>query len=198
MFEDSETAKLLSTYGYLAVLFGTMLEGETVVLVAGFLAHQGHLSIPWIIFFAIAGSSTSDQGIFFLSRLRGAKFLRRFPKAEAKARSMSEKMRARPVALTLFALFFRFFYGFRNIAPIVLGLSTIPTLRFVLLNALGAVLWACIFSYGGWFFARTLSAITDNLAKYELAFAALLLCAGAGFQWYHRIQEKKKDLKTRE
>ncbi len=188
MFENSETGKLVAAYGYLAVLFGTMLEGETVVLVAGFLAHQGHLSVPWIIVCAIIGSSISDQGIFFLTRLRGAGFLRRFPKAEAKVRAMSEKVRARPVALSLFALFFRFFYGFRNIAPIFLGLSAIPSLRFVCLNAVGAVLWAAIFSLGGWWFARALSVITDNLPKYELLFAGLLLAAGAGFHLYHRLR----------
>ena len=193
MFEDSETGRLVASYGYLAVLFGTMLEGETVVLVAGFLAHQGHLSIPWIILFAIIGSSISDQGIFFLTRLRGAGFLRRFPKAEAKVRAMSDRMRSRPVALTLFALFFRFFYGLRNIAPIFLGLSSIPTLRFVCLNAIGAVLWAVLFSLGGWWFARALSAISDNLAKYELIFAALLLVAGVGFHLYHRLREAKRN-----
>ena len=36
-------AELLDTYGYLALVVGTFLEGETVVVLAGFAAHRGYL-----------------------------------------------------------------------------------------------------------------------------------------------------------
>lgn len=186
MLEDSASGQLLARYGYLAVLAGTMLEGETVVLVAGFLAHQGYLSVPWIIIFAVAGSSISDQGLFFLSRLRGAKFVARFPRAGNRVRVMAARMSRRPVALTAFALLFRFFYGFRNIAPLFLGMSPIPTLHFVLLNALGAVIWAVCFSLGGYFFAAALSAVLGTLARYEVIIVAGLLLCGGAFALYRR------------
>lgn len=186
MLEGGAAGLLLARYGYLAVLVGTMLEGETVVLVAGFLAHQGHLSVPWIITFAVIGSSISDQGLFFLARFRGMKFLNRFPKARNKATAMVAKMRHRPAALIAFALLFRFLYGFRNIAPLFLGLSNIPTLRFVFLNALGAVLWAVCFCLGGYFFAAALSTAVDSLARYEMFVAAGLLLCGGIFALYRR------------
>lgn len=192
MFEDSAYGQLLARYGYLAVLAGTMLEGETIVLVAGFLAHQGYLSVPWIIVFAVIGSSISDQGLFFLSRLKGAKLLSRFPKARNKVTAMAARMHERPMALSAFALLFRFLYGFRNIAPLFLGMSDIPTLRFVLLNALGAVIWAVCFSLGGYFFAAALSAVLGTLARYEVAIViGLLLCGGAFALYRHWKQDKK-------
>ena len=186
MFEDSASGQLLARYGYLAVLAGTMLEGETIVLIAGFLAHQGYLSVPLIIVSAVIGSSISDQGLFFLARVKGMKFLERFPKARARVTGMASRMSARPVALTFFALFFRFFYGFRNIAPLFLGLSRIPTSQFVLLNALGAVLWAVSFSLGGYFFAAALSAVVGTLARYEALIVVGLLLCGGGFAFYRR------------
>lgn len=192
MFEDSASGQLLARYGYLAVLAGTMLEGETIVLVAGFLAHQGYLSIPWIIVFAVIGSSISDQGLFFLSRFKGMKFLARFPEARRKVAAMAARMRERPVALSAFALLFRFLYGFRNIAPLFLGMSGIPTLHFVLLNALGAVIWAVCFSLAGYFFAAGLSSVMGTLARYEMAIAAgLLLCGGAFALYRHWKRDKK-------
>ena len=47
---------LLSRYGYPIVFVGVLLEnagipvpGETILLAAGFLAHQGLFSLPWVI-----------------------------------------------------------------------------------------------------------------------------------------------------
>ena len=186
MFEDSASGQLLARYGYLAVLAGTMLEGETIVLIAGFLAHQGYLSVPLIIVAAVIGSSISDQGLFFLSRIKGMKLLARFPKLREKVMAMAAKMSARPVALTAFALLFRFFYGFRNIAPLFLGMSHIPTLHFVLLNALGAVIWAVCFSLAGYYFSVGLSALMGTLAHYEIAVVIILLLCGGAYAFYRR------------
>jgi membrane protein DedA with SNARE-associated domain len=32
---------LINTYGYLAILVGTLLEGETILVLGGFAAHRG-------------------------------------------------------------------------------------------------------------------------------------------------------------
>ena len=198
MLEDSASMQLLSRYGYLAVLAGTMLEGETVVLVAGFLAHQGYLALPWIMICAVIGSCASDQGLFFLSRFRGRRFLSRFPQAEARVKAMAERMRAKPGALSALALFFRFLYGLRNIAPIFLGMSSIPTLRFMLLNAVGAVLWAVSFSLLGYIFARTLEAFMGRLAHYEIYFVAGLIVTGCAWALFRRWRHAGTPSKTRE
>lgn len=184
MFEDSTSARFIGHYGYLAILLGTMLEGETVVLVAGFLAHQGYLSIPLIILSAIIGSSVSDQGLFFLSRFKGRRFLERFPKVCARVGKLSDKMAAKPVQLTVFALSFRFLYGLRNVAPLFLGISVLPTMRFVVLNAIGAVLWATTFSLAGYYLAKGVNAVTGTVARYELAFVLLLLACGGAWGFY--------------
>ena len=184
MLEDSASGQLLVRYGYLAILAGTMLEGETVVLVAGFLAHQGYLSIPLIIFFAIAGSTVSDQGLFFLSRVKGIKFLARFPKIATKVTAMTEKMRERPMALTFLALFFRFLYGLRNVTPLFLGVSGIPSIRFVVLNAIGAIIWAVSFCFIGYFFSATLTAVMGTLARYEVLLAIGIILFGSLFTAY--------------
>jgi membrane protein DedA with SNARE-associated domain len=43
---------------------------------------------------------------------------------------------------TLLILIFRFLYGLRAVTPFVIGMSTVPTRTFVLLNAIGALVWA--------------------------------------------------------
>ena len=66
----------VSHYGYVALFIGVFLEGETVLIAAGFAAHLGHLSLTWVILIAFAGSLTGDQFYFFLGRVRGKTFLR--------------------------------------------------------------------------------------------------------------------------
>lgn len=197
MLDNSAAAHMIARYGYVAILAGTMLEGETIVLAAGYLAHQGYLSVPWIIIFAIIGSSISDQGLFFLSRIKGTSLLSRFPKIAAKVRALSEKMRSKPFALTAFALFFRFFYGLRNIAPIFLGMTSLATSRFVILNALGAILWSTTFTCLGYTFSRLLNAFMGTVAKVEMYGLLLLICGSMAFFAYRRWK-KVKDLQQPE
>ena len=49
-------AQLIQSYGYWAILAGTFLEGETILVLAGFAAHLGYLQLPWVILAAFAGS----------------------------------------------------------------------------------------------------------------------------------------------
>lgn len=52
---------LVTSYGYPAVLVGTFLEGETILVLAGFLAHRGYLDLPLVILTAFLGTFTGDQ-----------------------------------------------------------------------------------------------------------------------------------------
>ena len=62
---------LIANYGYAAVLIGTFVEGETILVIAGFAAHRGYLSLPWVILLAFAGSLAGDQLWFYVGRRSG-------------------------------------------------------------------------------------------------------------------------------
>jgi len=40
---------IIENYGYAAILIGTFLEGETILVLAGLAAHQGYLVLSWVI-----------------------------------------------------------------------------------------------------------------------------------------------------
>lgn len=67
-------ADFLSHYGYLALLIGTFLEGETILVLGGLAAHQGYLDLAGVILAAFAGSLMGDQFFFLLGRRRSAYF----------------------------------------------------------------------------------------------------------------------------
>jgi membrane protein DedA with SNARE-associated domain len=131
--------QVVAQYGYLALVVGTSLEGETVLIVAGFAAHQGYLKLAWVILAAFIGSLTGDQLYFLLGRLKGRPFLQSRPAWQVQAHRVEHLLDSHG---TWIMLGFRFMYGLRTITPFVIGTSSISMSRFITLNAAGALAWA--------------------------------------------------------
>jgi membrane protein DedA with SNARE-associated domain len=131
--------QLVRDYGYYALFIGTCLEGETIMVLGGIAARQDILHLPGVILLGFLGSLTGDQTIFFVSRRWGKQILARFPWLHVRMEKVNRILERHG---TWYMISFRFFYGLRNPTPFVIGLSNIPTARFVALNVLGAALWA--------------------------------------------------------
>ena len=61
---------LIHNYGYYIVFFGTLLEGEVVVALAGFAAFQDDLHLSIVIPIAIVGAVIGDQSFFYFGSFR--------------------------------------------------------------------------------------------------------------------------------
>lgn len=188
----SSLSGALAHFGYLAIFLGTLLEGETVVIAAGFFAHKGMLSLELVILVAFLGSATSDQGLFFLARNQGWKLLHKRPTTEEKVKHLMQRLQSHPHWLLAFALLFRFIYGIRNIAPITLGLSALPTLRFVVANAVGALVWATLFSYAGFSFSAVIQRVGPQVQHAEIALLAAVCTLATGIFWWRKRKTSHK------
>jgi membrane protein DedA with SNARE-associated domain len=71
--------EILLRFGYVALFLGTFLEGETILLVAAFLAHRGYFNIYWVTSVAALGTMFGDQLFYFIGRKHGITFLDRRP-----------------------------------------------------------------------------------------------------------------------
>uniref|UniRef100_I2Q1J5 Putative membrane-associated protein n=1 Tax=Desulfovibrio sp. U5L TaxID=596152 RepID=I2Q1J5_9BACT len=171
---------IIEHYGYLALFIGTFLEGETILLLAGFAAQspEFHLDLRYVILSAFAGSLAGDQTAFFIGRFFGRRLMEK-----------SEKWRTRTERVTtmlkkyheILILSFRFFYGLRNLTPFVLGSIDIPVRKFFALNAIGAAIWAVAFALVGYGFGslleNVLTRLIDNVHYVELAVLGLAALA---------------------
>lgn len=175
-------AALITTYGYPALLLGTFLEGETILLLAGFLAHRGYLELPWVIGVAFLGTFAGDQLFFYLGRFRGSAWLERRAGWHAKAERVFRLLHRHHIPVVVG---FRFLYGLRSVTPFVLGASRLSPLRFFLLNALGGIVWASVVASLGYAFGNALESLTGGLRELELWAAALICAAGlCGWLFY--------------
>jgi membrane protein DedA with SNARE-associated domain len=166
---------IVREYGYLAVLIGTFLEGETIVLIAGFLAFGGHLELPLVMLAAFVGSTSGDQLYFFIGRFWGRKLLAKFPAWRERTERVFYHVHRHQ---NLLILSFRFFYGLRNVTPFAVGMSEVTTPRFVTLNLIGAAIWAVTFGYAGYSFGHAFEFLMGKIKQYEMTALGLLVVLG--------------------
>jgi membrane protein DedA with SNARE-associated domain len=181
----------LEIHGYWVLFIGTFLEGEAILIMAGFLAFQGYLHVGGVILTAFAGSFFGDQFFFYLGRTQGTSLLRRF---HFIARRFRDSLRLIGKYGAFVAFISRFTYGFRIILPIILGITKLSPQTFLLINLCSACAWATIFTLAGYLFGKSASLFLEDVGKYEqyllLALVGLIMTIWC-FHLYHAWKVKK-------
>ena len=180
---------LVEQYGYVAVLVGTFLEGETILVIGGVFARLGRLELQYVILTAFCGSLVSDQLAFFIGRKWGGRWLARRPNWEARLARSRGLIERHQIAITLG---FRFLYGLRNVIPFALGMSRMPTIRYVVLNVIGAAVWAVALGFGGYMLGHALALVLDDVKSWQRWILIILCVVGLAVFLFARKREKKK------
>ena len=155
---------LIQTYGYPLTFLGALFEGETILTLAGLAAHRGHLALPVLWILAAMGGMLGDTIYFALGRRYGAELLSRWP-GFAPAIERVHRLIDRNPAFAVIAV--RFLYGVRIAGPVVIGSSGLDWLRYVSLNAIGALLWSACWLAVGYSLGAAAEQVVGNLAKVE-------------------------------
>lgn len=167
--------EIVAGYGYYAVFLGSIMEGETILMLGGIAAHRGYLHLPWVVVAAFAGGWLGDLTYFFLGRRHGGALLARFPGLQPRAEKVRRLVEKYP-ALIIVAV--RFLYGLRTVGPMVIGMSAVPTGRFLALNAFGALLWAVVIAVAGYAFSNAVETLLPQIRHYEEYLFGAVLAAG--------------------
>ena len=190
MTAESELLK----YGYVALALGTFLEGETILVIAGFLASRGYLSISLVILAAFAGTVFGDQLYFQIGRQGGTRLMKRFPFLAGKVARVTNILEHHSIKVILL---FRFFYGLRAVSPFAIGMSRIPAVRFFILNLISATIWSVAVAFAGFFLGKGAEIFFADIKHHELELVLVISAAGlAVFSWFylHKKRRKKRRL----
>lgn len=186
-------AELLQTHGYWALALGCLLEGESLLVLAGFAAHRGLLDPFAVMSVAAVAGYAGDQMFFWLGRRRGARVLARWPslgRQSDRVDALIERWHAWLI------IGIRFAYGLRIAGPILIGMSSVSSWRFAVLNAIGAILWAILFSGVGWVFGAAAEAVlgeTRHLGGELLLALASIIAFAWSIRWWHRRRRERGD-----
>lgn len=156
----------LNNWGYVIVFLIVLLEcqaflgffmpGESMVMVAGFLAGQEVLDVRVLIAVVAVAAIVGDSIGYEFGRRLGRDWLWRH----------GEKFWLRPERLEKMDHFFTGYGGWsvlfahflhvgRALMPFMAGAARLPYLRFVSFNAIGCVLWAALYSLLGYLFGQS-------------------------------------------
>ncbi|MBW2510631.1 MAG: DedA family protein [Deltaproteobacteria bacterium] len=175
-------------FGYLAILIGTFLEGETILILGGFAAHRGYLDLSLVIISAFIGTVFGDQLFYFLGRKHSQTVLNHWPQWQSKidkSRQMIDQHRI------LIILSFRFLYGLRTVIPFTLGIANVPARKFVPLNIIGALVWSVAIGLAGYFFGHALEIALGHIKQIELWVMIGIVLSG-GIIWLTYLRRAKK------
>jgi membrane-associated protein len=182
-------------YGYWAVGGALLLEnagipvpGETILLLASFLAYSEHdLRLSGIIVVGTIFATLGDNLGFTLGYYGGRPLLERYQsvfRIQAATLERGERLFARYGALTIF--FARFVFGMRIIAGPLAGVLRMPWRRFLIFNFMGAAVWVSVISSVGYFFGRHWERLEGEMKRFDLAVAVVVVLVAAFLWWRNR------------
>jgi membrane protein DedA with SNARE-associated domain len=182
-------------YGYWAVAAALLLEntgvplpGETVLLLASFLAYtERDLQIGWIILVGTLAATVGDNLGYALGHYGGRPMLERYRsifRVSDVALARGEGLFGRYGAVTI--LFARFVFGMRVIAGPMAGVLRMPWKRFAVFNLLGAALWVAVISWVGYSFGSRWNVLMHFMKRFDLALVAAFVVIVVVLWWRSR------------
>ena len=184
----------MATHGYLTVAVALLLEnaglpvpGETILLLASFLAYSEHrLSLPVIILTGVIAATLGDNIGFTIGHYGGRPLLTRYQhlfRISDAVIARGERLMQRYGPPIIFVA--RFIFGLRVVAGPLAGVLGMNRVLFALYNFLGAALWVTVIAFAGYFFGSQWETLLRVMGRAN--FLVLILAAVvAAFVWWRR------------
>lgn len=181
-------APVLDNYGYLAVAglilvenFGVPAPGETILVAASVYAGTGRLSIVAVGLIAVLAAFTGNCIGYVIGYFGGHALALRFGKyvfLTEERLDKAEQFFQRHGGLVI--VIARFPEGLRQAAGIIAGIAEMPWRRFLIFNAVGAVLWVALWSSAGYLAGNHIGTLYADMVRYSLyLLIALVLLVAA-------------------
>lgn len=177
MFEISAIIAFLNSFGHLGIFLSIALGGEILLLAAGMLTSLGYLNFLEIILAAVLGIVLVDSFWYFLGRAgRKIVFLKNLGKRFIRKESYDhwEKQLRKYSVKTI--LFLRLIYGFRAFILMAAGAAKMKFSKFFILNFLGSLIWATIFTLLGYFFGHSFNVLKNTIENVYLFIPIVIAC----------------------
>jgi membrane protein DedA with SNARE-associated domain len=168
---------------------GAPVPGETALIAAAVLAHEGQYSLFWVIAIAAAAAIVGDNIGYWLGRLGGRRILfrwsitrRHFEKALPPAERFFQKHGGKTV------FFGRFIALLRVTSAWFAGITRMHWWQFLLWNAAGGIAWAAGVAVLAYFAGH---AVADAVERYGLYAVVVLIVAGVvGWLVMRRVRSR--------
>lgn len=198
MQTTDQILSLIAQYGYLVVFFGVMLEsvgiplpGETILIAAGLLVHQGSLDPGETIVFGILGTTIGNQLGYWAGRQGGRPFVLQWghyvgitPERLLRMEGFFARHGGKAVFLA------RFIPGLRAFGALVAGISRMHWWTFLFYNVLAGAVWATASILVGYLFSRSLVLVEGWMSLASVLLVLLFVLTLVFYLVYRRAVKR--------
>lgn len=180
---------LLERFGYPAVFLGTFLEGEAILIIAGFFANRGRMEVIPVTLAGFLGSYIGHFFWFWLGRRHGVRLLDRYPRMRmhfGKSIRLFERYGAAAIIVT------QWLYGLRITCAVVVGISKISLLKFMLYEAVSCLIWAIGITALGYYFGAFVQSLLGRYEHAEKWGLLIIILIAFTIWWLHRRKEQRE------
>lgn len=186
----------MADHGYLTVAVALLLEnaglpvpGETILLLASFLAYSEHrLSLPLVILTGVIAATLGDNIGFTIGHFGGRPLLIRYQRLFRISEAVierGERLMEKYGAPIIFVA--RFIFGLRVVAGPLAGVLRMNWALFALYNFLGATLWVTVIASAGYFFGSQWGRLLRLMGRANVI-VFILAAAVVVIVWWRRRQ----------
>ena len=175
-----------------ALFVGFVLPGESVAILGGVAAHQGHVRL-WevmtvVVVAAVVGDTVGfEVGRHFGPRILSARILERRRARLDSARDFLARRGGWAVFLGRWTAFFR------AVMPALAGTSGMPYRTFATYNVLGGVLWGCTVVTAGYLAGSSYAAVEKAIGR-DSALVVVVVVLVALLVWH--LRRRRADMDT--
>lgn len=171
----NELSQLLDKYGYLAIFgligvesFGVPAPGQTVLVAAALYAGTGRLNITVVALVGFLAATVGDNIGYAIGYFGGHHLVRKYGRyvflPESRVERLENTFARHGAKLVVIA---RFIDGLRQFNGLIAGIAGMHWARFLVFNAIGAVLWVGAWTSIGRLAGPHLGALYAGIRRYE-------------------------------
>jgi membrane protein DedA with SNARE-associated domain len=178
--------------GIFAENAGLPIPGEVLIVAIAAAAATTHASLPLIAAAAALGAILGDNFSYWIGRRGGHFLIGCYCRATLSAANCGDRIvglytRLGPGAVSVA----RFLPAVRALVAPMAGMTRMKWARFAMLDALGAALWATVFTLGGALIGDSLAPLIDRFHAYGHWVIVAFLAAAVGRLAYRLFQRAK-------
>ncbi len=190
--------QFLIDYGYLVLFLfifldqvGLPLPSIAVILAAGALAGTGEINAYLAVLVVVLACVPADLFWFYLGKTRGGKVLNLLCSISLEPDYCVRRTEVSFERIGSFSLIIaKFVPGLQTIAPPMAGFTQMSTFRFLVLDVLGATLWASVLTYIGFLFSAALTDIAARFVSLGIIATFIIIGLFATFIGYKFVQRQ--------
>ncbi len=174
-----------------SIFIGVVVPGEIAVLIAGVIANGGRLELWEVLLAACAGAIIGDFVGFEVGRRWGATLLQRLPERLVKPEHVQrgrEALRNRGAVAVLFG---RWIAALRALIPGLAGMSDVRLRTFVVANAIGGTIWACVVGSLGYVAGKSYKTVEKDLGYTSYILIGVFAAAVAALVIRNRVKRNR-------